>query len=167
MKSQKKKGFTLTEIIMALGIGTVVLAGVGSFLVQTLLVCRDVMAETYLCQQSHLARERILRRVEMTSNHGLREAEWASLNVWEEGSGVDFMVSTDDSEWADEEDVSKEYCYVDAIGYYLTRYDVSMEKEFSYEKSANHTVDTTMKFVLNFGGKSYTNLSVVSTRVVN
>ena len=137
------------------------------FLVQSLFVCRDVMAETYLCQQSHLARERILRKIDTWSDHGLREAEWISLNVWDEGNGMDFMVSSDESEWADEEEAYKEYCYVDMMGYHLTRYDFNMEKELRYARMGNHTLDTTMKFVLNFGGKSYTNFSVISTRVVN
>ena len=167
MKARNKKGFTLTEVVMALGIGAVVLAGVASFMVQSLLVCRDVMAETYLSQQSHLARERVLRQLDSWSDHGLREAEWGTLNVWDDGYGVDFTVSSVEEEWADEEEVQKDYCYLDAYGYYLTRFDCNMEKEINYTKAGNHTVDTAMKIVLNFGGKVYTNYSVISTRVVN
>lgn len=167
MNVRTKKGFTLTEVVVALGIGTVVMAGVMMFLVQSLLVCRDVMAETYMCQQSRLARERIQRKINNYTEHGLREAEWESLNVWGEGGGIDFTVTCSEEQWADEDDVQKDYCYLDAYGYHLMRYDFDMERELSYTKAPNRTIDTELKMVLNFGGKVYTNFTVISTRVVN
>jgi prepilin-type N-terminal cleavage/methylation domain-containing protein len=161
----KRRGFTLVEAMIATGIGCVVLAAMITFFVQSILICRDVMAETYLMQQARLARERILRHME--DDYGLREADWSSINVWQDGMGMDFTVSETDNAWADDESATKRFCYLDPYAYFLTRYDMNVYKEMNITRQAGRVVDTELMLYLHIGDKVYTNRQLISTQIVN
>jgi hypothetical protein len=103
----------------------------------------------------------------MEDDYGLREADWSSINVWQDGMGMDFTVSETDNAWADDESATKRFCYLDPYAYFLTRYDMNVYKEMNITRQAGRVVDTELMLYLHIGDKVYTNRQLISTQIVN
>jgi prepilin-type N-terminal cleavage/methylation domain-containing protein len=66
-----RAGFTLTEVLISLGVGSLVLATVATMFVSTFHLWRHLSADLYLTGQARMIRERLLRGPD--GRHGMRE----------------------------------------------------------------------------------------------
>ncbi len=82
-KKTGKSGFTFIELMVAMGIGGIVLSTMTALLVQGLTIWKDFSTQWLLCQQSRIARERILRST--FGMGGLRSAIRSDLE-WDDNA---------------------------------------------------------------------------------
>lgn len=81
MKRTRQGGFTLTEVLTALSVGTLVLAGVMIVFVQVQKGWRTAAVDMELLGESRLIRERMVRGLGVGGTVGLREASLSSLSI--------------------------------------------------------------------------------------
>lgn len=73
-----KRGFTLVEMMLALGISSMIAASVIGVMINVYWIYQDTTADFYLTQFGRIAREKMLRGE--AAKFGMREAYWSSFN---------------------------------------------------------------------------------------
>jgi prepilin-type N-terminal cleavage/methylation domain-containing protein len=81
MKRGRRSGFTLAELMVAMVVGIMVLAGSIIIFTQVRTGWRATAIDLQLMSESRLIRERMLRSLGAGGTFGLREANWSSLAI--------------------------------------------------------------------------------------
>ena len=74
----RRRGFTLIELMLAMGISSMIAASVIGVMINVIWIYQDTTADFYLTQFGRIAREKMLRGQD--AKYGMREANWSSFD---------------------------------------------------------------------------------------
>jgi type II secretory pathway pseudopilin PulG len=165
---RRSVGFTLVEVMMAVMIGVMALAGIAVMMVASVKTFQDVTSMLYLTHRARLTREYVLRGG--NRQHGMREAT-TNISLTTDDSHLRF-----DAADTSEDDVACELYINPSTGEFrywrnswktLNRPEVrTAPGAFSYD-AANRELTCALTSTITRAGTTYTHVQTIRTVVIN